>query len=69
MTNFRTIYMTEVYSIYGDLVIRDFARNKKIAEQHVRFLKRKYPDKNLEFSTRKLSRYEHAFVDRDVVRG
>lgn len=53
---FRTIYLIEAYTPDGKLVLRTYARNKKVGE---RILRR---EAKLDAFMRKLSGFEHAYV-------
>jgi len=58
----RTVYMIEVFSNDGELIIRDFARNKKTAEKIAK------PYFNDESVIRKLQKTELAYINpNDIV--
>ena len=65
MKKFRTIYIVEAITEGGELVIRRFARNKKIAEQIARQCARQR--KKSEVEIRKAQKVEHYWINPDDV--
>ena len=63
MKKFRTIYIVEAITEDGELVMRRFARNKKIAEQIAR------QHKEVEPEIRKAQNVEHYWINPDDVEG
>ena len=63
MKKFRTIYIVEAITEDGELVMRRFARNKKIAEQIARQRKKVEPE------IRKAQKVEHYWINPDDVEG
>lgn len=63
MKKFRTIYIVEAITEGGELVMRRFARNKKIAEQIARQRKEVEPE------IRKTQKVEHYWINPDDVEG
>ena len=63
MKKFRTIYIVEAITEDGELVMRRFARNKKIAEQIARQRKEVEPE------IRKAQKVEHYWINPDDVEG
>lgn len=55
----RVVYMIECYSRDGNLIYRNYARNKKVAE--------KYAKRFADATVRKLAKYEMAFISLDDV--
>lgn len=67
MKKFRTIYIVEAITEGGELVIRRFARNKKIAEQIARQCAKQH--KEVEPEIRKAQKVEHYWINPDDVEG
>ena len=63
MKKFRTIYTVEATTEDGELVMRRFARNKKIAEK----IEKKY--KKAESVIRKAQKVEHNWINSEDVEG
>lgn len=63
MKKFRTIYIVEAFTEYGELVMRRFARNKEIAEKIARQCKK------AESVIRKASKTEHSWINPEDVEG
>ena len=63
MKKFRTIYIVEAITEDGELVMRRFARNKKIAEKIARQCKEAEPE------IRKTQNVEHYWINPDDVEG
>ena len=59
----KTIYMIEVINAQGELIIRNFARNKKLAEKIAR------PYKHEDPIIRKLQIAEWSYIDLRDVKG
>ena len=67
MKKFRTIYIVEAIAEDGELVMRRFARNKKISEQIARQCARQR--KEVEPEIRKTQKVEHYWINPDDVEG
>ena len=67
MKKFRTIYIAEAITEDGELVMRRFARDKKIAEQIARQCARQR--KEVEPEIRKAQKVEHYWINPDDVEG
>ena len=63
MKKFRTIYIVEAITEDGELVMRRFARNKKIAEKIARQCKK------AESVIRKAHKVEHNWINSEDVEG
>lgn len=63
MKKFRTIYIVEAITVDGELVMRRFARNNKIAEKIARQCKKAEP------VIRKARKYEHNWINLEDVEG
>ena len=63
MKKFRTIYIVEAITEDGELVMRRFARNKKIAEKIARQCKK------AKFVIRKARKDEHNWINMEDVEG
>ena len=63
MKKFRTIYIVEAITEGGELVMRRFARNKKIAENIARQCKK------AESVIRKAQKVEHNWINSEDVEG
>lgn len=63
MKKFRTIYIVEAFTEDGELVMRQFARNKKIAEKIARQCKK------AESVIREAHKAEHSWINPEDVEG
>lgn len=61
--NYRCIYIVESYTNDGELVMRRFARNKRVADRIAKQCKRGVP------YIRKTSKDEHSWIDHNDVEG
>lgn len=66
MREYRTIYMVEVFNEdCTDIIVRRFARNKKIAEKIARELKKLYGEPEIT----KLLKSDYWFIDMTSIEG